>query len=158
MPSKKVNKKKIQKTWKDIANLRESKEIKLDDEVIFTIQELSSQEIDDFIENLYSTNELDSENEQLEVELPKSKIGYLLRKMVVGIDFENLDDTEIVDVLEQFSESITIQVNDVLNLFITQKVYNRIKNLSSLVGEMDGLDEAIKKVNAVGLKNKGVVQ
>ena len=151
MPKKKVK----TKTWKGLTSLRESKDIVLDGEVIFIIEELSANEIDNFIQTLYSSDDLESD--QPEVELPKSKIGYLLRKMVKQIDFENLTDEEIVDTLEQFSENITNQINDIMNEFITKKVYKRIENFSNLVGEMGNLDEAIKKINTMKV-NKGIVQ
>lgn len=141
------------KTWKDIANLKKVKEIKLDNKVIFTIEELSAGDLDAFIQEIYNTNELDQEGQ--EVELSNERIGALLRKMVKGIDFEDLSNEEIVEILNTFGEDVVQQINSAVSEFVIQKIYKRLENLGSLVEDMKKLDKSVEKVEKF---KGGVVQ
>lgn len=133
------------KTWKEIAGLKKVKEIKLDNKILFTMQELSTGDLDEFIQEIYRTDESDQEGK--EFELTNDRIGALLRKMVKGVNFEDLTNEEIVETLNTFGDEIVQQINKTVSEFVTKRVYKRLENLGSFVDDIKKIDLAVNKVN-----------
>jgi hypothetical protein len=106
-----------------------------EEKVLFSMVELGSEDFQTFMsmlfDNFKTDNEEEKQNKIFNTIGNNKLIAFLLRRMCEGIDFESMDDDEVVKTLNNISTEITQKINEVLET-VMQKVSERISAISKL--------------------------
>jgi len=139
------------KKWTDLVNYKKKKEIVFEDQVLFVMEELSSEDFSSFINMMIeriSDNVQDDENVDINKVIKvigyDNIIAFVIKKMVKGgliSDFTDLSDKEIVDAMNNSSQEVIEQINQVIDEFVMKKFEKRIKMLSELAKANSDLEE-----------------
>jgi hypothetical protein len=139
------------KKWTDLVNYKKKKEIVFEDQVLFVMEELSSEDFSSFINMMIeriSDNVQDDENVDINKVIKvigyDNIIAFVIKKMVRGgliSDFTDLSDKEIVDAMNNSSQEVIEQINQVIDEFVMKKFEKRIKMLSELAKANSDLEE-----------------
>ena len=129
-------------TWQSLSNLKKSIPISFNNETIFTIEELSTQQFEQFMQSIKPEEQktLEDVNKILNQD---EYLGQVLRLMVKGISFEDMTDAELIASLNDFPTSITYQINDALEKLL---VSNMVKHLHNISNTIDTI-ETTSKIN-----------
>lgn len=135
-------------TWQSLSNLKKSIPIQFNNETIFTIEELSAQQFEQFMQSIKpeQQNSVDDINQILNQD---ENLAQVLKLMVKGISFEDMTDTEILNTLNSFSTSITYQINDALEELLVNNMVKHLHNISNTIDtfkSIQGIDEKIKNI------------
>ena len=130
------------KKWTDLVNYKKKREIVFEDQVLFIMEELNSEDFSTFINLMIeriSENTQDDENVDINKVIKvigyDNIIAFVIKKMVKGgiiSDFTGLSDKEIVDAMNNSSQDVIEQINQVIDEFVMKKFEKRIEMLSKL--------------------------
>ena len=147
-------KKKVNKKWKDLTKFQKKIPIEFEGEILFEIQELSNDKLEEIVEKLMKKAEEDSkegkeiEETILDIDNNVELIASMIRSMVIGIDFDELNDIQIVETLNEMSQEVIEQVNYALNELGVEKIQKRLKSF------MDMVEDLAEKKAEFDIKNK----
>lgn len=147
-------KKKVNKKWKDLTKFQKKIPIEFEGETLFEIQELSNDKLEEIVEKLIKKTEADSkegkeiEETILDIDNNVELIASMIRSMVTQIDFDELNDVQIVETLNEMSQEVIEQVNFALNELGVEKIQKRLKSF------MDMVEDLAEKKAEFDIKNK----
>lgn len=141
------------KSWGDITKLKKSIDIKFEDEVIFTMVEISEKKIFEFLELLQSKqdenkDEINKDNIKQSIEENNvidsvEFIAFALKNTIQGIDFGEMSDEEIVEKMNDMSMDITMQINDALEELIVKKITFMTESLQKFMSAFEKNDNNV---------------
>jgi|GEM_PF-5084110 len=146
--------------WSEISKLKSSIDIVFEDKILFSIRGLNDSEFSKFINQVKpeKQNKIEDINVLLNNE---GNMATILKMMVVGVDFEDMDDKEIVECMNGFPVEITMQVNKALNTLLIDNMIKYLKNMGEnikifkSIGEMD---EVVRKMKVENVSVTNIVQ
>jgi len=125
--------------WAEISKLKTNIDIIFEDKVLFTIRGLNDSEFNKYINIIKPEKQkgIDGINNLIN---EKANLANILKLMVIGIDFDDMTDDEIIQNMNNFPIEITEQINDALHVLLVEHM---VSYLNTLGGNLD-MFKAIK--------------
>ena len=144
------------KKWSDISKYKKFFPISLNNETLFTIEELSQEEFESYMNSIKPEQQknLDSVNEILNNE---TNLAQILKKVVKGIDFNGCSDSEIITQMNSFGTNISYQINTALEEVIVNNMVRYLENMSNTIDTLEaigGIDQKVQKLVAMTKANE----
>jgi len=149
--NKETNLTQNKRKWSDIKNFKKSIDIKYNDELLFTMVELKEKDLLELIK-MFSDNE---GKELLLTGVNDMKfVVTMIKKMVKGVDFNEMSDEDIYNEIMEFGEEVTEQINNAFKVLITDRFDRYVQNMLKNLDELNKIQEKVINIKRDELTNQ----
>lgn len=119
--------------WQDLPNYKKVREVKLDEEILFIMEEPTREEMDNLIEEMMKMGKEIKDNENIIDLMNKDEnfLGKIIRLCAKDVQIGDLTDDQIVWTLNNMNPSVISQVNTYLYELVLQPLYAHLKFLKN---------------------------
>lgn len=103
-------------------------------------------QIINLLEGCFAAQLEEYKNEVVDVNNSNDVIGFIIKKMTIGVDFEDLTNVQLAELFHQMPYEITVQIKNIHEMFFTDPFLQLYKGFIEMLQEMAKEQKPLRKM------------